>query len=63
MFVIVLGFLNRVPVSAVKLITDPKTQRPKGFGFITFQSEDDAQKALKTMDGRVPVPFDLIYAL
>ena len=36
-----------------RLIKDPKTQRPKGFGFVKFESEVDAEKALKAMNGRV----------
>ncbi|KAK1549594.1 hypothetical protein Q3G72_004415 [Acer saccharum] len=35
-----------------RLIKDPKTQRPKGFGFVSFRSEDEAQKALEAMNGR-----------
>lgn len=38
---------------AVRLVKDPRTQRPKGFGFIKFASEVDAQNALKAMNGRV----------
>lgn len=40
-------------VCIARLVRDPKTQRPKGFGFVTFESEVEAQKALKAMDGRV----------
>ncbi|XP_022949004.1 cold-inducible RNA-binding protein B-like [Cucurbita maxima] len=40
-------------VSEARLIRDPKTQRPKGFGFVTFQSPDEAKKALQAMDGRI----------
>ncbi|KAK9118337.1 hypothetical protein Scep_016430 [Stephania cephalantha] len=29
-----------------------KNARPKGFGFVTYESEIDAQRALKAMDGR-----------
>ncbi|XP_021278723.1 small RNA-binding protein 11, chloroplastic-like [Herrania umbratica] len=39
-------------VKEAKLIRDPKTQRPKGFGFVTFETENEAQKALKAMNGR-----------
>ncbi|KAJ4725865.1 RNA-binding family protein [Melia azedarach] len=40
-------------VTEARLITDPKTQRPKGFGFVTFQSEVEAQKALKALNCRM----------
>ncbi|TXG71899.1 hypothetical protein EZV62_000478 [Acer yangbiense] len=36
-----------------RLVKDPKTQRPKGFGFVSFRSEDEAQKALEAMNGRI----------
>ena len=36
-----------------RLVKHPKTQRPKGFGFVTYDSEIEAQKALKAMNGRV----------
>ncbi|OMO91291.1 hypothetical protein COLO4_18460 [Corchorus olitorius] len=35
------------------LVRDPETQRPKGFGFVTFEAEKDAEKALKAMNGRI----------
>lgn len=38
---------------AVRLVRDPKTQRPKGFGFVKFASEVDARNAVKAMNGRV----------
>lgn len=40
-------------VKEARLIRDPKTQRPKGFGFVTFETEAEAQKALKAMNGRI----------
>lgn len=36
-----------------RLVIDRETHRPKGFGFVTYKSEVEAQKALKVMDGRV----------
>ncbi|XP_048233846.1 small RNA-binding protein 11, chloroplastic isoform X5 [Ricinus communis] len=36
-----------------RLVLDPRTQKPKGFGFVTFDSESQAQKALKAMNGRI----------
>lgn len=46
---------------AVRLIKDPRTQRPKGFGFVKFASEIDAQNALKAMNGRVNTVFHLAF--
>ncbi|KAG7627495.1 RNA-binding domain superfamily [Arabidopsis thaliana x Arabidopsis arenosa] len=40
-------------IKEARLIRDSETQRPKGFGFITFDSEDDARKALKSLDGKI----------
>lgn len=37
----------------VRLIRDARTQRPKGFAFIDYSSEDEAQAAVKAMDGRI----------
>ncbi|XP_075634289.1 uncharacterized protein LOC142606822 isoform X2 [Castanea sativa] len=39
-------------VTEARLVKDPRTQRPKGFGFVTYESEVEAQKALKAMNGR-----------
>ncbi|KAK2370971.1 small RNA-binding protein 11, chloroplastic [Trifolium repens] len=45
-------------LTEASLIIDPKTQRPKGFGFVSYQSEIQAQKAIKALnativDGRI----------
>ncbi|XP_057488368.1 glycine-rich RNA-binding protein 4, mitochondrial-like [Actinidia eriantha] len=40
-------------VTEARLVKDPRTQRPKGFGFVTYESEVEAQSALKAMDGRI----------
>jgi hypothetical protein len=39
----------------VKVITDRETGRSRGFGFVTFGSEADAEAALQGMDGKVGV--------
>ncbi|PIN22350.1 hypothetical protein CDL12_04950 [Handroanthus impetiginosus] len=40
-------------IEEVRLIKDPRTQRPKGFGFVKFAAEEHAQNALKAMNGRI----------
>lgn len=38
-------------VSDAKVITDRYTGRSRGFGFVTFQTPEDADKALAQMNG------------
>jgi RNA recognition motif-containing protein len=38
-------------VESVKIITDPHTGQPKGFGFIEMLSEEDAKKAIASLNG------------
>ncbi|KAL6979227.1 hypothetical protein U1Q18_020893 [Sarracenia purpurea var. burkii] len=40
-------------VTEARLAMNPKTQRPKGFGFVTYESEVEAHSALKAMNGRI----------
>ncbi|GAB2220725.1 hypothetical protein Droror1_Dr00008394 [Drosera rotundifolia] len=40
-------------VRDARLIVDPKTKRRKGFGFVTFKTKIEAQKAVKALDARV----------
>ncbi|XP_077216211.1 small RNA-binding protein 11, chloroplastic-like [Tasmannia lanceolata] len=40
-------------VIEARLVMDQRTLRPKGFGFVTYESEVEAQKAVKAMDGRI----------
>ncbi|KAK9699668.1 hypothetical protein RND81_08G188100 [Saponaria officinalis] len=40
-------------VKCAKLIMDSQTGRPKGFGFVTFENEAEAQNALKALNGRI----------
>ena len=36
----------------VKVVVDRNTNRSRGFGFITFQNDADAQTAIEEMDGK-----------
>lgn len=40
-------------ILAAKIIMDKVSKRSKGFGFVTFASEEEAQKALEEMDRKV----------
>ena len=35
-----------------RLVTDRETGRSKGFGFVTFVNDEDADKAISEMDGQ-----------
>ncbi len=39
-------------VTEAKVITDKYTQRSKGFGFVTFANDEDAQSAVAEMNGK-----------
>ena len=39
-------------VSSAKVITDRETGRSRGFGFVEMGSNDDAQKAIKGLNGK-----------
>lgn len=38
-------------VSEAKIVTDRDTGRSKGFAFVTFETEDGAEKAISSLDG------------
>ncbi|MCL4492419.1 MAG: RNA-binding protein [Nitrospirae bacterium] len=38
-------------VESVKIITDAQTGQPKGFGFVEMVSEEDAQRAIASLNG------------
>ncbi|KAH8910763.1 RNA-binding domain-containing protein [Coniochaeta sp. PMI_546] len=49
---IVSDFFNTAAeVQSLRLPTDPESGRPKGFGYITFASIDDAKKAFEQLNG------------
>lgn len=39
-------------VSSAKVITDRETGRSRGFGFVEMDSTDEAQKAMKGLNGK-----------
>jgi len=45
------AFAGMGVVSDAKVITDRYTGRSRGFGFVTFQTPEDADKALAQMNG------------
>jgi RNA recognition motif-containing protein len=42
---------NERKVEEVKLITDRETGRPRGFGFVEMGSSEDADKAIRELNG------------
>ena len=42
---------NNRTVTEVKLITDRDTGRPRGFGFVEMASQEDADGAIRDLDG------------
>uniref|UniRef100_A0A0D9VSK3 RRM domain-containing protein n=1 Tax=Leersia perrieri TaxID=77586 RepID=A0A0D9VSK3_9ORYZ len=40
-------------IEEVRLVSDNQTGRPKGFGFVKYSSQTEAEKAVKSMDGRI----------
>ncbi|KAH9603075.1 hypothetical protein KSS87_012017 [Heliosperma pusillum] len=46
-------FLPFGEVKEARLAMDPRTGRTKGFGFVTFENEAEAQNALNAINGRI----------
>ena|SRR5688572_4090712 len=40
------------PVQQVDMIMDRMTGRPRGFGFVTMENQEDAQKAIAALNGK-----------
>ncbi|KAG5028449.1 hypothetical protein AAZX31_05G069500 [Glycine max] len=49
------------PFRLVTQALDPITKRPKGFSFVSFKSEIEAEKAFKAINGRII--FSYLYPL
>ncbi|MGB1014671.1 MAG: RNA recognition motif domain-containing protein [Nannocystaceae bacterium] len=45
------AFENYGPVREAKVITDRDTGRSRGFGFVTYEDDGDAERAMQEMDG------------
>ena len=45
-------FSEHGEVSEAKVIIDKFSGRSKGFGFVTFAKDEDAEKAVKAMEGK-----------
>ncbi len=46
------AFATHGTVTETNLMMDRETGRPRGFGFITMSSADEAQKAIAAMNGK-----------
>ncbi|KAF8567328.1 hypothetical protein P879_03144 [Paragonimus westermani] len=39
--------------SECKIIKDMHTQKPKGYGFVAYKSKQDAERAIRVMNGQI----------
>lgn len=44
-------FSQHGEVASAKTISDRETGRPRGFGFVEFENDEEAEKAIKALDG------------
>ncbi|KAM7263726.1 hypothetical protein ACFE04_001409 [Oxalis oulophora] len=47
-------------VIEAKIVVDRVSDKPKGFGFVTFASQDEAEQAISEMDGK-PLNGRIVY--
>ena len=40
------------PVESAAIVQDRETGRPRGFGFVEMASQDEAQNAIRALDGK-----------
>ena len=45
-------FEQHGPTASVRVITDRDTGRSRGFGFVEFENDDNAEAALQALDGK-----------
>ncbi|MGB6976323.1 MAG: RNA-binding protein [Gammaproteobacteria bacterium] len=45
--------VGNVKAGSGKVIKDPATDRSKGFGFIEMETQEDAEKAIKALNGTI----------
>lgn len=52
-------YANIVTLLPAKVVTDRVSDKSKGFGFVTYASVDEAEKAMAEMNGKVKpwIPF------
>lgn len=44
---------SNIFILTAKIVTDRVSDRSKGFGFVTYAAEDEAENAIKEMNGKV----------
>jgi cold-inducible RNA-binding protein len=47
-------------VQSVRLVTDRETGRPRGFGFVEMDNSDEADAAIRGLDGREVNGFQIV---
>ena len=45
-------FFEAGAIQSVKIVTDPDSGRPRGFGFVEMASDAEAQKAISLLNGK-----------